>query len=172
MKTPSRLPRPAWTRRQFLSRAGASFLGLAGGAGVLRGEDRERLPDGSAARNMITPAAQRAIDQGLAFLAGAQHPDGSFGDRQYHGNVGITSLAALAMMAGGSQPGRGRYGNVVSRALEFVLSQEDRNTPGFLHNSTVTTHVRSRYRSPNSVRTASRSASDQALVWSLGIDGG
>jgi hypothetical protein len=89
---------------------------------------------------MITAAAQRAIDQGLAFLAGAQHPDGSFGDRQYHGNVCITSLAALAMMAGGSQPGRGRYGNVVSRALEFVLSQEDRNTPGFLHNSTVTTH--------------------------------
>src|SRR5262249_20265965 len=47
------------------------------------------------------------------------------GTLQYHGNVAITSLAALAMMAGGHQPGRGTYGDVVTRALRYVLEQDD-----------------------------------------------
>jgi hypothetical protein len=32
-------------------------------------EGRRRLPDGSASKGMITPAAQFAIDQGLSYLA-------------------------------------------------------------------------------------------------------
>jgi hypothetical protein len=84
----------------------------------------ERLPDGSAAKDMITPAAQQAIDGGLAYLAQGQHPDGSFGTGQFQGNVAITSLAALALMAGGNQPGRGTYGRAVRNALDFVLNQE------------------------------------------------
>jgi prenyltransferase beta subunit len=74
---------------------------------------------------MITPAAQQAIDQGLAYLARHQHTDGSFGAYQYHGNVAITSLAGLALMAGGHQPGRGVYGDAVTRVLRYVLDQDD-----------------------------------------------
>ena len=79
---------------------------------------------------MITPAAQQAIDQGLAHLARNQDRSGSFGSVQYSGNVAITSLSALAMMAGGHQPGRGMYGEVVSKALNYVLSCAD--TRGYL----------------------------------------
>src|SRR5205823_7626617 len=102
------------------------MLGAAGiAAAVSRaapkaaGEDAADPPEGSAAREMITPAAQQAIEQGLAYLARHQHSDGSFGAYQYHGNVAITSLAGLALMAGGHQPGRGIYGDAVTRVLRY-----------------------------------------------------
>lgn len=126
-----------YTRRAFLKTAA---LGLAGG-GLWAAEDRQpRLPDGEAARGMITPAAQQAIDRGLAYLARSQHDDGSFGTGQYHGNVAITSLAALAVMAGGNEPGRGPLGKVVTRALEYVLDQEQRAPAGYLHHRMDNSH--------------------------------
>jgi hypothetical protein len=125
------------TRRQVVFRGGSALLGLAGGAPFLAGADNDSLPDGSAAKDMITPAAQQAIDQGLAYLSRNQRPDGSFGTVQYHGNVAITSLAALAMMAGGHQPGRGIYGNVVTRALRYVLEQSN---GGYLISKTGYSH--------------------------------
>jgi hypothetical protein len=112
-----------WTRREFLSYGGLSALALTTSAARLKGDDRQ--PDGSAAKDMITPAAQEAIDLGLRYLGVHQHADGGFGTLQYHGNVAITSLAALAMMAGGHQPGRGVYGDVVTRSLRYVLNQDD-----------------------------------------------
>jgi len=124
-----------WTRREFLF-AGAGAL-LASRAGMLTGADRANLPDGSAAKGMITLAAQQAIDQGLAFLSRAQHQDGGFGSLQYHGNVAITSLAALAMMAGGHQPDRGAYGDVVTRALRYIL---DQSSGGYLVSRTGASH--------------------------------
>jgi hypothetical protein len=45
-------------------------------------------------------------------------------------------------MAGGHQPNRGAYGRNVTRALRFVLDQENRegNFPGFLHNPNAPIH--------------------------------
>src|SRR5262249_38031292 len=54
-----------------------------------------------------------------------QHADGSYGMGQYQGNVAITSLSALALMAGGHQPGRGAYGDIVTKALRYGLDQDD-----------------------------------------------
>lgn len=71
----------------------------------------------------ITPEMRQAIDRGLAYLAQVQAEDGSYGAQRYGRNVGITALAGLAFMADGHLPGRGRYGENVERALEFVLSQ-------------------------------------------------
>lgn len=136
-----------WTRRQFLSRGGLGLLALAGSGRWLEGQQQEKMPDGSAAKEMITSAAQQAIDNGLAYLARNQDPkDGSFGTGHYKGNVAITSLAALAMMAGGHLPGRGAYGKVVRSALEYVLNQDEKKhklggKPGFLHNSEGTPHA-------------------------------
>ena len=128
-----------WTRRQFLFRSSSAVLTLAGSARLLPGGDRANLPDGSAAKDMITPAAQEAINQGLAYLARHQHQDGSFGFHpQYKGNVAITSLAGLAMMAGGHHPGRGAYGDVVARALRYVLDQN--NGQGYLLSTTGASH--------------------------------
>src|SRR6266851_2383979 len=123
------------TRRRFLQTGGVAFFSLAAAPGQNLADVRDKLPDGSAAKDMITPACQQAIDAGLAYLAQSQHPDGSFGTEGYKGNVAITSLGALAMMSGGHQPGRGKYGKVVRDALEYVLSQEQGNPAGFLYNA-------------------------------------
>jgi hypothetical protein len=123
-------------RRRFLGRGLGALAGLAGGGVILQGQDILDSP----ARGMITPATQEAIDAGLAYLAGNQHADGSFGTGAQSGNVAITSICGLAFMAGGHQPGRGRYGRVVTRALEYVLTQEDRGTPGFLNNPRASFH--------------------------------
>ena len=86
-----------------------------------------------------------AAERGLEYLAAAQHERGYWtghvghkrGDRylvftsaqtqeqQDQGHVGVTSLAALAFLAGGNVPGRGRHGPVVARALEYVLGQAE-----------------------------------------------
>src|SRR5947209_5583249 len=129
-----------WTRREVLIRGAGTLVTLAGGGYALRALSDDDVPAGAMARGMITPAAQQAIDQGLAYLESAQHQDGSFGTHQHRGNVAITSLGGLAFMAGGNQPGRGRYGRVVTRTLEFVLNQEQQQPPGFLYNRNAVLH--------------------------------
>jgi len=121
------------TRRRFLQTGSAALLVLYSGPRRILADIRDKVPDGSAAKDMITPACQQAIDAGLAYLAQNQHSDGSFGTGNYRGNVAITSLAALAMMSGGHQPGRGKYGKLVRDALEYVLSQENGTIPGYLN---------------------------------------
>jgi hypothetical protein len=136
------------SRRRFLGHSALGLAGVAGSAFAFPGDGAdatgrgEALPDGSAAKGMITPEADRAIDAGLAYLNARRHQNGSFGTNLYHGNVAMSSLAALAFMAGGHQPGRGAYGRVVSDALRYVLSQENvsGNKPGFLYNPHATPH--------------------------------
>jgi hypothetical protein len=120
------------TRRRFLQTGSGIVVALSSGQGRILADGPDKIPDGSAAKDMITPACQQAIDAGLSYLAQNQHHDGSFGTGGYHGNVAITSLGALAMMSGGYQPGRGKYGKVVRDALNYVLSQENSSKPGYL----------------------------------------
>lgn len=123
-------------RRRFLFRS----AGL--GAGVAIGLPTRANPGADGSRdsailsvNHVTPEALRAVDRGLAFLANTQNRDGSFGDSPlFRGNLAVTSLAGMAFMAGGHTPGRGTYGANVQRALEFVLSKEQKDPSGFLHN--------------------------------------
>jgi hypothetical protein len=128
-----------WTRRQFLSRTGLAALGTAGTCFALPSDTRtgdgpEAVPDGSASKGMITPRTDEAIENGLVYLAKSIHHEGYFGTLNYTGNVAVTSLAALAFMAHGDTPDRGRYGQLVTKALKFVLAQErDPQYPGFLH---------------------------------------
>lgn len=123
------------TRRQFL--LGSAVMGL--GALTQPGapaDEPDRLPDGAAAKDMITPEAQRVIDRGLEYLARSQGEDGSWGDRPlYAGNVAIVGLGGLAFLAGGHQPGRGRYGKHVVKALQYVLGKEQASPHGFLHHA-------------------------------------
>ncbi len=81
------------------------------------------VPATSPAGPEITPAVDRAVNAGLAWLAKQQKEDGSFGSDSHYGrHVGITGLACMAFMCDGHLPGRGRYGHVVRRGLDFVLS--------------------------------------------------
>jgi hypothetical protein len=124
------------TRRNFLAQSALAFAGS-----TVFADERDTLPDGSASKGMITHEAEEAIKKGLAFLGTRFNRDTGYGSTQnYQGNVAITSLAALAFMAGGSQPGRGQYGKLVTECVEFVLSKEDNAKPGYLHNPRGTPH--------------------------------
>jgi hypothetical protein len=116
-------------RRNFLSRGTAALLGLSAGGALWRSPAQ----DANQAAGMINANTQGAIDRSLAWLATQQHQDGSFGTGNYHGNVAVTSLGGLAFMAGGFQPGRGRFGENVTRAVRYIIRSEDPNTPGFLN---------------------------------------
>src|SRR5262245_4476439 len=122
------------SRRRFLACGTGALLGLAGSnfSPAVENVPTEKLPDGSQAKDMITPAAQRCIDRGLEYLARSQHNDG-FGQGQFTGNVAVTSLVGLAFLAGGHQPGRGPYGRIVSDIVQNVLAKEDPQKPGYFH---------------------------------------
>lgn len=122
------------SRRTFLT-SSAGVL-LAARSGLAQG-----FVDGAAAKGMVTADAQRAIDRGLAYLERRQANDGSWGERpEYAGNVAVVALGGLAFMAGGHQPGRGPYGKVVTRAIRYVLEQEQSSPPGFLHHRAGSMH--------------------------------
>ncbi len=118
-------------RRQLLCQGLAVFAPLA--APILGRSDQRDDIQKNPSKDMITPEAQRAIDHGLKFLEADQHANGSWGQGTYAGNVAVTSLSALALMAGGNQPGRGKYGKCVDRALEYLLNCEAQSSePGLL----------------------------------------
>ncbi len=123
------------TRRRFLAHGSTCVLGSAAVLGLQgRANQVGEFRPEQEIRDFITPETRSAIDRGLEYLTSTQHRDGSFGDRsQFQGSIAVTSLAALAMMSGGHQPGRGKYGANVSRALEYVLGKEQNDPAGYLH---------------------------------------
>jgi hypothetical protein len=129
-----------WNRRQFLVQSTVLSLAVAHGKGASSAPLPKRRED--EASKLITPATRKAIEAGLKFLAEEQHEDGSFGKGGYQGNVAITSLAGLAFLAAGHMPDARPRGRIVAKALDFVLSQENRSGdhPGFLHNPDASPH--------------------------------
>ena len=90
------------------------------------------------AEKMLTPATQKAIDQGLQWLASRQNDDGSFGLGTQRGNAAICGLCGMAFMSGGSTPGRGPYGHRVDLAVDYLLANAQPS--GFIVEPTPTTH--------------------------------
>lgn len=124
------------SRRRFVGAGAAALVVGSSFAG-----DEPDSGDSHPARDAITPEAQQSIDRGLAYLARSQQNDGAWGDRvPYQGNLAVVSLAGLAFLAGGHQPGRGPFGRNVTRALQFVLSHEHGQPTGFLYNPSGSTH--------------------------------
>ena len=56
-------------------------------------DNRDTLPDGSAAKGMITAETDQAILKGLTFLDSRRHRDGSFRTNAYSGNVAVTFIS-------------------------------------------------------------------------------
>jgi hypothetical protein len=96
-----------------------------------RADDRARA-------SMVDAPTRAAIERGLRFLARVQNADGSWtcdagnkvnegyvlapGGKNVH-HVGVTALGILAFLAAGHVPGRGPHGEVVARAVDFLLSR-------------------------------------------------
>ena len=120
-------------RRTFMTRGGGP--GLAGGGASLRG--KAIWPSQS-----LTAGHRDKIQESLRWLAQQQAADGSFGTGAYTGNVAVTSLAGLAFMSAGNQPGRGAFGANVTAAVRYILSCESRDaqTPGFINSRRSASH--------------------------------
>ncbi|MFK7788447.1 MAG: prenyltransferase/squalene oxidase repeat-containing protein, partial [Phycisphaeraceae bacterium] len=71
----------------------------------------------------ITKELNESVKKGLAYLAKQQNKDGSFDADRYGGpHVGVTAIACLAFLANGELPGRGEYGHVVQKGLDYILA--------------------------------------------------
>ena len=84
---------------------------------------------GAAAPSREREAARDALQRGLAWLAAAAAttPDGSLprGGAEDAAPVAVTSLAALAWMAGGEAPGRGAHGAELGRAIDWIAAHTE-----------------------------------------------
>jgi hypothetical protein len=70
----------------------------------------------------ISPEVEKVIEKALGFLAIRQNADGSWSDG-YGKNVGINSLILMAFMSMGNLPGEGKYGDVVAKGVDWIMSQ-------------------------------------------------
>src|SRR5204862_6256923 len=66
----------------------------------------------------VTPQSEEALRRGLDWLAQNQGQQGSWESN----DLGLVSMGALAFLAAGHSPGRGKYGPTVKRALDFVTN--------------------------------------------------
>jgi prenyltransferase beta subunit len=105
-----------------------SLLILVGGCFVssCRGEE------------LIGSARRQAVRRGLERLVADQHDDGSFGSGHLRGNVAITAFGASALVASGSTPGRGPYGDRIDRAIDYLISHAQPS--GFIVNAKAASH--------------------------------
>jgi hypothetical protein len=101
----------------------------------------ESAADGKARPRLMNDETRAAIQRGLRYLVRTQVSDGSDADGAWRcdaGNkvnemyvvfeggrnvphVGVTALGVLAFLAAGHEPGRGPYGQVVERAVQFLV---------------------------------------------------
>jgi len=104
-------------KRMLYACCGAVILSRCGPIVSFAQDDPEKT-----AAQLITPATEQSIEQGLTWLAGRQRDDGALGGGSYRGNVAVTALAGLAFMSGGSTPGRGPYGAEVGCCVDYILA--------------------------------------------------
>ena len=116
-------------------------LGVPMGASEARaGQDSARAPERPMDAKLVDKA-RLSIHRGLQYLKSRQNADGSWTDKigrkvhyDYRGkpgkHVGVTALACIAFLAGGSLPGVGEYGDQVEKGLQYILKQVQGN--GFI----------------------------------------
>ena len=68
---------------------------------------------------------EQSVDRGLHWLASQQAEDGSFPSNPV-GQPAVTSLTVMAFLSRGHLPGQGRYGQLLDRAIDYVLETQSR----------------------------------------------
>ena len=93
------------------------------------GESRRGdIPEGTA--ELMTSDTDKAIKNGLAWLARTQNSDGSYRRRDVSRQHRGDEPGGLAFMASGSSPGRGPYGSQIDKALVYVMDNTSQS--GFI----------------------------------------
>ncbi len=65
----------------------------------------------------VTPDSELALERGLEWLARNQGPQGNWDSN----DLGLVGMGTLAFLAAGHMPGRGKYGDVVEKSLNYIL---------------------------------------------------
>ena len=68
----------------------------------------------------------QSVDRALDWVVSTQWRDGSYPTFQ-NGQPGVTSLAILALLSNGEQPGQSERGESISKALDYVLATQKPN---------------------------------------------
>ncbi len=71
----------------------------------------------------VTPESEAALARGLEWLAANQGPEGNWGSN----DLGLVAMGALAFLADGHMPGRGKYGENVDAALNYIMANAQPN---------------------------------------------
>lgn len=89
----------------------------------------------------------RMYVKGLQFLVQSQNAQGSWSDGM-GAQPGVVGLAILSMLAHGEDPNNGPYAPSIKRGLNFILSQQSKETGYIGSLDTTTASRRSRWRRP------------------------
>lgn len=83
-----------------------------------------------APRPLASPGVRAAIDRGTAWLVRTQDGQGAWRNAGGYGTspVAMTSLAGMALLAGGSTPTRGHEWRTLRSTVDWLLLQQDRET--------------------------------------------
>ena len=65
----------------------------------------------------MTSESELALERGLEWLARNQGPEGNWESN----DLGLVSMGTLAFLAAGHMPGRGKYGDVVEKSIDYIL---------------------------------------------------
>jgi hypothetical protein len=71
----------------------------------------------------IPPAVQNSVDRAIAWLGANQQPDGAWAQAGTS-KTAVPSLAVMALLARGHVPGQGPHGEVINKAIDFVLANQ------------------------------------------------
>ena len=81
---------------------------------------------GGARELKVTPQLERAVTKGLDYLARTQQKDGSW-PGSYGQVSGVVGLAMMTFLAHGEVADEGKYGHVIRRAVNFIVTTQASN---------------------------------------------
>lgn len=88
--------------------------------------DTPRAPNKKVLTEKQWKAVNESVDRGLMWLKTRQRPSGSFAAINY-GQPAVTSLCVLAFLAQGESPTSGKYQQSLTRAIDFIVDQQQPN---------------------------------------------
>lgn len=107
-----------------------ALLGMTARATPARADEPDRL------MKKYKTKLNAAVERGLAYLATQQldakaaqalgRPEiaGAFAEPYIPGETGIASLCVMSYLANGHLPGLGKYGEVINRGIDYILTQQ------------------------------------------------
>ena len=114
---------------------GDSGFGFDGGRFHGYGGGTVRRTAGIGGKTVTADATERAIANGLEYLARTQNDNGSY-PGAYGDSAAVPALAGMAFLAKGHLPGSEPYGGRINRAIDWVIScadlRENAKFPGYM----------------------------------------